>query len=275
MAEKAIKVRIASGRLHPVHRGVYAVGHRAIGRRGQMLAAVLACGPGAFLSHRAAAELHGLSGKQPVLIDVISPSQSGRKLDGICWHRSIDLRPPDVTVQEGIRTTGVSRTLVDLAGMLGGKSLRRLVEEAAVRRTLDVAEVDRILARGRRRGSPQLEAILRAWRSEDPPPTGQRSGLEGWLLSAVLEAGLPRPQCNVLLKVDGERFEIDLFWPQQRLAIETDGEETHATTLAFNRDRWRDQVLTAAGYHPARVTWRQMEDEPDGVLERIGRMLER
>jgi very-short-patch-repair endonuclease len=139
---------------------------------------------------------------------------------------------------------------------------------------LDVAEVDRILARGGRRGAARLRAILMAWRSASRSRR-QKSRLEAWLLSALLEAGLPQPECNVVLEIAGERFEIDLFWPQRRLAVETDGEETHATPAAFQRDRRRDQILTAAGYRPTRVTWRQMEDEAGDVLARIARMLER
>lgn len=75
------------------------------------------------------------------------------------------------------------------------------------------------------------------------------------------------------LRVDGHRFEIDLLWEEQRLAIETDGEETHGTQLAFQRDRWRDQLLVAAGYRTSRITWRQVVDEPDAVINRIARML--
>jgi hypothetical protein len=115
--------------------------------------------------------------------------------------------------------------------------------------------------------------LLAPWRSEDESPPRLRSALEARLLAAVVEAGLPRPQSNVVLQIDGNHLEVDLLWDEQRLVVETDGQETHRTPVAFHRDRWRDQVLTAAGYRTARVTWDQMEDEPAETLARIQRML--
>jgi very-short-patch-repair endonuclease len=90
----------------------------------------------------------------------------------------------------------------------------------------------------------------------------------------LVAAGVPYPECNVKLRIDGEPLEADLLWAEKRLVIETDGEETHGTRSAFQSDRRRDQVLVAAGYRVARVTWRQAEDEPDAVVARIKRMLE-
>ncbi|HEX6227931.1 MAG TPA: DUF559 domain-containing protein [Solirubrobacterales bacterium] len=142
------------------------------------------------------------------------------------------------------------------------KSLRRVVEQGAVLGQLDVEAVDRILARGPRRGAPQLRAVLKPWRTGDGDVPRLRSTLEAWVLSAAVEAGLPRPKCNTELHLDGEDLEVDLLWEEQRLVIETDGEETHGTRIAFRLDRRRDQVLGAAGYRTARVTWDQMEDEP-------------
>ncbi len=273
LTDPAIDGRAASGRLYPVLHGVYAVGRGAVGWRGHMLAAVLACGEGTVVSHGSAAELLGLWDKRPVLVNVIAPGQAGRKLDGIRWHRVPPPGPGEAGVCDGIPCTSPARTMVDLAGSLGDRSLSRLVEQAAVLRLLDVQEVDRVLAGGRRRGVPRLRAILEAWRSKDGSKPRLRSLLEARLRPELIEAGLPCPRCNVELWIDGERFEVDLLWEEQRLVIETDGEETHRTQVAFQRDRRRDQVLTAAGYRTARVTWRQLEDEPAAVLARIRRML--
>lgn len=102
-----------------------------------------------------------------------------------------------------------------------------------------------------------------------------RSRLEARLLPRLIEEGLPAPRTNVKIRVEGHRFEIDMLWEDQRLAIETDGEETHGTPVAFQRDRKRDQILTAAGYRTARVTWDQVRDEPNAVVDRIARMLKR
>jgi len=273
IGDSTITLRIASGYLRPLFRETFAVGHRAITRQGWMLAGVLACDLGTVLSHGSAAELLGLWEKRLPVIHVIPPDWSGRKIDGIRWHR---VRMPDgdeVEGRDGITCTTVSRTLVDMAGSTGWGSMRRLVEQAAILRQLDIDEIDRILALGRRRGAPRLRMILAPWRDTREERPVVRSRLEAHLLPLLIEEGLPAPRTNVKLLIDGHRFEIDLLWEKQRLAIETDGEETHGTQAAFQRDRKRDQILTAAGYRTARITWAQVRDEPNAVIHRITRML--
>jgi very-short-patch-repair endonuclease len=273
LRERAIDDRIASGYLQPIFRGTFAVGHRAISRKARMLAGVLACEGGTVLSHGSAAELLGLWDKRLPVVHVIPPDWSGRKIDGICWHR---VRLPDadeLKVVEGIPCTTVPRTLVDMAGSTGWRSMRSLVEQAAILRQLDVEEIDRILSLGRRRGTPRLRRILVPWRETREERPLVRSRLEARLLPLLIEEGLPAPRSNVKLRVDGHRFEVDLLWDAQRLAIETDGEETHGTRAAFQRDRWRDQLLVAAGYRTSRITWAQVRDEPNAVVNRIARML--
>jgi Protein of unknown function (DUF559) len=253
---------------------MFAVGHRAIGRHGRLLAAVLASGEGAVLSHGSAAELLGLWDRRADCVDVTARRDGGRKIEGIRWHNVLRPTPEEVRICSGIPCTTVSRTLVDMAGKIGRYGLRRLVEQAAVLRQLDPDDVDRVLSRGRRRGAPSLRAILEPWRTGDRWKPRLRSPLEARLLPALLKAGVPRPDCNVRLRAGGEWIEVDLLWVDRRLAIETDGEETHGTRGAFQRDRRRDQLLVAAGYRTARVTWRQMEDEPTAVVARIARMLD-
>lgn len=273
LTDDMIDGRTISGRLHRVLREVYAVGHRGIGRRGSMLAAVLACGEGAVVSHGSAAELLGLWDKRPVLVNITGSSQAGRKIDGVRWHRVLRPERWEVTAREGIPCTTVSRTLVDLAGNVSLKTLSRLVEQAAVLRLLDVPDIDRVLARGRRRGAPRLRAVLASWRDEGEMMPRLRSLLEARILPAIVAAGLPRPECNVELQIEGRRLQVDLLWKEQRLVIETDGEQTHGTRAAFQRDRWRDQLLVSAGYRTARVTWQQLDEEPSAVVARIKRML--
>lgn len=238
-----------------------------------MLAATLACESGTILSHGSAAELLGLWDKQLPVIHVIPPDWSGRKIPGIRWHR---VRPPDldeVIVRNRVLCTTVSRTLVDMAGQSGSGQLRRLVEQAAILRQLEIEEIELVLSRGQRRGAARLRAILRPWRGTAERRPRLRSRLEARLLPRLIEEGLPAPRCNAKLQIDGHRLEIDMLWQEQRLAIETDGEETHGTEAAFQRDRWRDQLLVAAGYRTARITWRQVQDEPIAVVNRIARML--
>jgi len=111
------------------------------------------------------------------------------------------------------------------------------------------------------------------WQGTREPRPVLRSRLEARLLPLLIEEGLPPPRTNVKMRVDGYRFEVDLLWEKQRLAIETDGEETHGTSVAFQRDRKRDQILTANGYRTSRITWEQVRDEPDAVVNRVARML--
>lgn len=238
-----------------------------------MLAAVLACDDGTVLSHGSAAELLGLWDRNLPVMHVIPPNWSGRKIDGIRWHRVRLPAGDEFEIRDGIPCTTVSRTLVDMAGWTGWSSLRRLVEQAAILRRLDVEEIDRILSLGRRRGAPRLRTILAPWRETREERPIVRSRLEARLLPLLIEEGLPTPRTNVKLRLEGQLFEVDLLWEEQRLAIETDGEETHDTRAAFQRDRKRDQILTAAGYRTSRITWEQVRDEPNAVINRVARML--
>jgi very-short-patch-repair endonuclease len=238
-----------------------------------MLAAVLACEEGTVLSHGSAAELLGLWDKRLPQVEVIPPDWSGRKIKGIRWHRVRLPWPDEIVVRDGIPCTTASRTIVDMAGRSSWGQLRRLVEQAAVMRQLDIEQIDRILARGRRHGAPRLRTILSPWRNTAEPRPQLRSRLEARLLPRLIEEGLPSPRCNARLRIDGHRLEVDMLWETQKLAIETDGEETHGTSAAFQHDRWRDQILVAAGYRTARVTWAQVRDEPNAVVTRIARML--
>jgi hypothetical protein len=275
LTRQAVSYRNKVNRLHRIHKGVYAVGHEAIDWRGRLIAAILACGPGSAISHLSAAALWGLRDVMPGVIDVIVPCETGRKVAGIrarrCRYPTLD----ELTVWRGISCTTPSRTLVDLAGVLGRKSLRRAVEQAAVHGLLDLAALDLAIAQAKgRRGIRALSVILVAWRSRDGRIPRLRSILEGRLFPALAEAGIPRPDCNVVLRIDAHRLEVDMLWEKERLVIEADGEETHGTPVAFQNDRWRDQVLVADGYRVARVTWRQLEREPDAVAARIQRMLD-
>lgn len=203
LTDRAITARTAAGGLHGVFHGTFAVGHRMIGRHGRMLAAVLACGDGTVLSHGSAAELLGLWGKRAIPVDVIVPRWSGRKIQDVRWHNVLPPESWEIEIREGIPCTTVSRTLVDLAGRVGDRSLQRLVEQAAVLRLLDIRDVDRALARGRRRGAPLLRSILAPWRNEGDHLPRLRSLLEARVLPALVEAGIPRPRCNVELWVEG------------------------------------------------------------------------
>jgi hypothetical protein len=151
ISDTAIDHGAKTGRLRPVFPAAYAVGHMGEGLHSRMLAAVLACGEGAVLSHGAAAALLGLRDHVPAVISVIAPRQSGRKIPGIRRHYVPYPARDEAFLSHAIPCTTPSRTIVDLAGMLGERSLRRTLDRAAFLRVLDVPTIDAVLARHRRR----------------------------------------------------------------------------------------------------------------------------
>ncbi|HEX5763702.1 MAG TPA: type IV toxin-antitoxin system AbiEi family antitoxin domain-containing protein [Solirubrobacterales bacterium] len=275
LTDAMIDHRLGSGLLQPLFRGVFAVGHRAITRHSLMAAAVLVCGRGAVVSHATAAELLGLWDRKAVAIDVTAPHSAGRGVQGIRWHGGAPLASSEVATRAAVPCTTVSRTLVDMAGQYGERTMRRLVEKAAFLRLLDPEEIDRVLARRRRRGAPKLRRILVPWRTQAGRTARLRSPMEALVLAASLEAGVRPPQCNVKRHIEGRDFEFDFFWEKERVVVETDGEETHGTVVAFSEDRKRDQIFMANGYRSARIAWSHMEKEPDATLARIVRILAR
>ncbi len=274
LTPSAVRQRAEAGRLHRLHRGVYAVGHREIGHRGELLAALMACGAGSVISHLSAAALLGLRDRSPTLIDTIVPGQAGRKINGVRPHRCRGLGPGEVIRCDGVPCTTPSRTLVDLAGMLSRKSLQRAVGQAAVLRSLDITAIDAAMTYGRgRRGVTQLREIIEPWRTEDSKLPLVRSTLEAMLLPLIVSEGLPRPLCNHKLRVGDEEIEVDLYWPEQRLVVESDGYASHGTKAAFERDPRRDQDLLLNDYRVARFTWDHVEREPSRAVATIAHLL--
>jgi very-short-patch-repair endonuclease len=264
LTPQAIYRRRLRGNLIALHRGVYAVGHIALTARSRELAAVLACGPEAMLSHRSAAALWGLRRTSSPRIEVTAPR--GRKpRDGIVVHRSRVLEEEDRALMDAIPITSVARTLVDLADVLQPSSLEKAVNEAELLGLFDFCGLERTLERVfPRRGRGRLAGVLQAYRSQ---PQFTRSSGERRLLRVCREHGLPCPKAN--LWVAGH--EIDLYWPDARLAVEFDGRAVHRTTRAFHDDRRRDRALAACGIQVVRVTERDLDDEATlaGELQQI------
>jgi Transcriptional regulator, AbiEi antitoxin len=209
---------VRDGRLHPVFRTVYVLGHPTLGPRARMRAAALAC-PGAVISHRSAAALQGLRKVAPVVVDLIPTMERGRRIDGIKAHRVPYPAPSEIGQIEGIPCTSPARTIVDLAGTQGDKELRRMVEMAATRRMLDIAAIDAILAAGpRRRGAPCLRTIVDEWRpvAETAKYATVRSLFEAKLLPLVAATGLPMPRVNARVRTAERVLEVDLLWERER-----------------------------------------------------------
>jgi very-short-patch-repair endonuclease len=259
----AIDRRLKPGRLCPVHRGVYTIGHRLLAQDGRWMAAVLACGPDAVLSHRAAAALWGMRGGTRVEVTV----PSGRcARDGIQVHRSV-LPADERTTHRGIPTTTVPRTLLDLSAVVTKRHLRGALREAEHLRLSDPLSLRDLIARYPRR--PGLKAIKALVAEGSVGARIIRSELEERFQDFLVRAGLPLPQTNVVI----EGYEVDCVWPEQRLIVELDGHASHSPTHAFELDRARDRRLEAAGWRVIRITWRQLEQEPDLVEADLRRLL--
>jgi very-short-patch-repair endonuclease/predicted transcriptional regulator of viral defense system len=262
LTSDAIDLRVNSARLRRLHRGVYAVGASVLTPNGHRLAAVLACGPSAVLSHRSAGAAWGLLGTAQTVIDVTVPAKSADARRGIRVHRTRSLHPDDIQVLDGIPITSIARTIVDLAGVLRPAQLLRAIEQAARLRKLDFKRLQATIDRApNRKGMKALGIILADFTA--PPVT--RSELERDFLEVVTDAGLPAPRLNV--KVGG--FEVDACWPKWDLVVELDGRAYHSDPGAFERDRFRDGRLQRAGKHVLRVTHKRLHREPEEVIADI------
>jgi very-short-patch-repair endonuclease len=264
----AIERRLRAGRLHPVHRGIYLVGHGVMADRAREVAALLACGRGAVVSHVSAANLLQLLPypARPRPIDITLVGRQAARRPGIRVHRVRALDQRDVHPVDGIPATTAPRTLLDLATVLPADLLERTVAEAAVRRLARRGDLtDQIERNPGRPGTQALRRIL----DLDGGATVTRSEAERRMLRLIRAAELPRPQVNARLG----GYEVDFLWREQRLVVEVDGYAYHANRRAFERDRERDGALAARGYTVIRVTWRQLVDTPEAVVARIAAAL--
>lgn len=256
----AIEGRLARGSLYRVHREVFLVGPPPLAPRGRLVAALLVTGNRALISHESALELWGLRppGRGPV--HVIRPGRDRLRHPGIVVHVSTLLGPRDVRRHEGLSVTAPALTLIDSAVGRTRRELRWLVEEVQVRRLASAGQLAAALHDHRgRRGTGRLRAVVT---SELGTPTLTRSEAERRVLDLIRNAGLPAPRVNA--QVAG--FEVDLHWPAERLAVEIDGFQFHASRAAFERDRRRDATLQARGWRVIRLTWRRIAGEPESTI---------
>jgi very-short-patch-repair endonuclease len=261
----SIKRMLASGWLRTCHRGVYAPPGSAMGHSARWMAAVLAAGAGARLSHRSAAELWGLL--EPIEGPVhVTVRHARRGPLGVRLHWSRDLAQQ--TTHHGIPVTTVPRTFLDLAGIVSPTQLRHAFDQADTRGQLRRAALARLVEHSNgHRGVGALRTLL----EERPLPVAQtRSNLERRFLRYCRERRLPIPAVNVPLA----GYEVDCLWPQARVAVELDGWMHHGTRDAFESDRRRDTQIQLAGHRIVRVTHRRMTHEPDELEAEIRGLLE-
>jgi very-short-patch-repair endonuclease len=246
----AIKHRISRGDLHPMWRGVYAVGRPEVDKCGRWMAATLICGPAALLSHESAAELWQLRRTRAGPIHVSAPLSVNHRREGIALHRRTALAAHDFTRRLGIPVTSPLCTLVDLADRLPRDPLEAAVIEADKRGLVDPDQLRRALDAIRPRpGLGLLRAVL-----DRETLALTDSELERRFLPLVRRAGLPPP----LTQQTVNGFRVDFHWPQLGLIVETDGLTYHRTPTQQARDRVRDQAHTAAGLTTLRFTHAQV-----------------
>lgn len=268
LSPSAMRKRVEAGRFHRIHAGVFAVGHTALRVEGRWMAAILASGPGAVLSHRPAAALLDLRPHDGLRVDVIAPNRRGRGQEGITPHHQ-PLSETEITEVSGIPCTTMTRTLIDIAPLVSLGALRRACNQAELRNGVDFSAL-RAAAAGSRRGAKALRTVLA---DLAPEPELTRSELEERFLDLCRRVGIPRPSVNAVVPVDGGALEVDFCWRSQRLIVEADGRRFHGTESAFERDRRRDQQLAVAGWRVIRCTWLQVTREPGDLAGTIEDLL--
>lgn len=257
---------LAHGWLHRIHQGVYVVGRRSLSIKGRWMAAVLACGPGALLCHRACGALRRLQRVAPVVIDVTVPTD--RRVPGLRTHLRPGVACEERDVVDGIPCTSVAQTLLDLAAVVHRRQLERACDEAEVQRLVTLEELDALLARAKgHRGAAALRATL------DEHAIGTtltRSELEERALALIRGERLPRPIVNADVPgASGRLWQVDFWWPDHRVVLETDGHRFHSTRRAIEHDRRKDADLVAAGQRVLRGSFNQVAREPDLVARML------
>jgi very-short-patch-repair endonuclease len=268
LGERGAGHRAASGRLHRLHRGVFATERPR--RQGRWLAAVLACGRGAALSHASAAALWGLVPDPAATVHVNVAGAKRRGRTGITLHRA-ELGEEDVTTHEGIPCTTLARTFVDVASTIDRDRLRRAIGLAEERGEFDLGAVRRQLARMRgQRGCAALAVAIAGFEDSQIP----RSVAEARFLVLVRKARLPKPEVNTWIPLpEGGGYRPDFLWRDQCLIAEVDGRSHHALRRAFDHDRRRDRRLVRAGLVTVRFPARDVLNDPASVARELRDLL--
>jgi predicted transcriptional regulator of viral defense system len=260
---RSIEHRISRARLFPVSPGVYAVGWPALTRQRRWMAAVLVGGEGASLSHLSAAALWGIGAERPDRIDVSVRRRGQLTRPGVRFHRRPSLRGRDIGLHDGIPVTSPARTLLDIASELGPIAVERAVNDADKRDLIDPEELREALEGfGGEPGVRLLRQLLDklSFRLSD-------SELEIWFRPLAERAGLPVP----LAKRFVNGYEVDFFWPDLGLVVETDGLRYHRTPSTQIRDARRDRAHVMAGMTPLRFTHYEVRYEPRQVCDALAK----
>jgi very-short-patch-repair endonuclease len=265
MTRTTIDNWVKHSRLHSLYRGIFLLGHPRPIAGARQLAAVLACGRGAVLSHLSAAGLWRLLPGREGDVDVTVPGRNPGRRRGIRVHRVNALDRRDVRKLGGIPITSPARTIFDVAAVVRRRELEQALAEAYARRLARRSDFISLLAR---RSSLPGTRALRALLDEGTPAL-TRSQAEERLLALIRTAELPAPEINVHIG----RHEVDFMWRDQRLIVEVNGFRFHSSRSAFEHDRRRDAELISQGFRVIRITWRQIFDRPEALTARLAKAL--
>jgi len=263
-----VQGRLDAGRLHRIHRGVYAVGHSKLTLKGRWMAAVLACGPPvAVLSHRCALALWDLREASSGAIEVTVRGQGKPGPEGVLVRRTRVLTDADVTEVDGIPVTSLPWTVVDFAGIANQGQVRSILE-ALERRSIYIGRgLDELLHRTpNRKGAKTTRAAIADLTG---PAPWHQSVLEEAFHELIRGSDIPDYEANVF--VEGEL--VDALWRDERVIVELDGFAFHKSRAQFEADRRRDAKLTVAGYRVLRITQQRLQNEPDAVLAELRALL--
>ncbi len=237
------------------------------------MAAVLACGPSAVLSHRDAAHLHEIRACNRARIEVTVPGRSVRRHDGIDVRRSTTLTDADVTTIDGIPCTTLARTILDLAGVVSQREVERAMEQAEMLHRLDARALEDQLERNvTAHSAGRLRRVLAGYQPGQAPT---ESEFEERMLALCRAIGVPLPQRQFYVDPgDGEPMvRLDFAWPEHRFGIETNGRQYHSTSRRFESDHRKQQRLMSAGWRVSWITWRQLHEEPERIAAMLTAML--
>lgn len=270
LGDDAIDHRLAIGRLWIVMPRIYAIGHRRLPPLGRPMAAVLSSGTEAILSHRSAAALWGVRDAAPGTIQVTVPTKS--RSTKLVQRHHVALHDDEVTAHEGIPVTTVPRTILDLASTSSVDEVEVAIRQVEFLRLYDqLSLLDLIERYPRRRGVARVRTALA--RIEALPSGRVRSQLETKFLPFLRRHRLPRPRLNDWIVLGERRFQVDCHWAGMGQIVELDSWQAHGTRTAHREDRARDRALHVAGYEVTRITWAQLDDEPEQIAADLRRLL--
>lgn len=266
ISENTLRSRRKVGAAIPLFQGVYALGHERLTREGRWMAAVLACGPGAVLSHFSAGQLWGLCGSYGP-VEVLRRS-GGARHNGIRLHQTRRLEPYEVIIERAVPVASIERVLLDLAGRTDRKRLERIFVQAYKSDRISWSALARVLSR--RRGCRGVGRLRKVSADVAPGALETRSVSEVDFLALCRDSGIPTPAVNVL----AAGHLVDFLWPAQKVVVETDSWRHHGDGLTFEHDHQTDVNLIAAGYDVHRATYKMLERNPDPFLSNVRRALQ-